>query len=52
VWRLVTAEPRVAALEEIEVHWTLRDVLTANEVLDAIEEARAEAHRKAAERGK
>lgn len=34
VWRLVAA--RVASLHEIDTHWTLSDVLDANEALDVL----------------
>lgn len=38
VWRLVAAG--VARLEEIDRHWTVSDVLDANEALDAWEDLR------------
>jgi hypothetical protein len=34
-----------ASLEELEVHWSLDDVLSANEVLDAVAVAKQEASR-------
>jgi len=37
VWRLVTG--RVATLAEIETHWSVTDLIDANDVLDAIDEA-------------
>jgi hypothetical protein len=36
VWRLVVK--RVATLAEIETHWSLRDLILANEALDLDEE--------------
>jgi hypothetical protein len=35
----------VATLEEIERHWSLDDVATANEALDAYAEAQAQANK-------
>ncbi len=46
VWRLWEAGK--VTLEEIDRSWSLEDVLDANEVLDAYEEARMEASRIAA----
>jgi hypothetical protein len=39
-------------LEEVDRSWDLDDVLDANELLDAYEEARTEGQRKAEERAK
>lgn len=39
IWRLVVN--KVATLREIEEHWSLRDLVLANEALDILEEARA-----------
>jgi hypothetical protein len=38
---------RVATLQEIEDHWSLDDLVTANEALDAIKEAESEAQKRA-----
>jgi len=32
IWRLITA--KVATLEEIETHWSLDDLIDANDALD------------------
>lgn len=37
LWRLVTN--KIASLHEIESHWSLDDILDANEVLDIQQEA-------------
>lgn len=41
VWRPVLE--RVATLHEIETHWSLDDLLDANDALDAWQEAQAQA---------
>jgi hypothetical protein len=38
-WRLIVE--RVATLEALESHWSLDDVMDANDAMDALEEARA-----------
>lgn len=45
IWRLVIA--KVATLQEIETHYSLVDVLDANEALDIEQEAQRRAHDKA-----
>lgn len=44
-WRLV--EAKVATLRDLETWWSVDDVFDANDVLDAVAEARAEAQRQA-----
>lgn len=46
MWRLITYEPQVASLQEIETHYSLDDVLKANAVLDYKEELRRKASKK------
>jgi hypothetical protein len=42
---------RIATLQEIEIFWSLDDVMDANEALDAWQEAEALANQRASKRG-
>ena len=44
-WRLV--KERMATKEELETHWSIDDIVQANEVLDAWADAERRARRKA-----
>ncbi len=47
IWRLVTCEPPVASLMEIETGWSLDDVWRGNAMLDYRIAAQREAEKKA-----
>lgn len=49
VWRLVTCEPPIASLEEIERSWNLDDLWRANAMLEYRMAAQKEAANKARE---